>query len=80
VSGLLPHLVRHAVSSRSVSVTSQSFGVVVFILLVALMVEREALRIAWARPARQVVLSVVSAPLLVVVALIVVARLALLVH
>jgi hypothetical protein len=80
VSGLLPHLVRHAVSGRSVSVTSQSFGVVTFILLIMLMVERETLRVAWVKRGRQVALTVVAAPLLVVVALTIVARLALLVH
>lgn len=80
MSGLLPHVIRHAISSTSVYTTSQSFGVVTLALLIVLLLEREALRVARFQPARLIGLSAVSAPLLVAVVLTIVARLALLIH
>ncbi len=75
MTGLLPDLVRHAVTSKSVFAASQSFGLVVLILLVVLLVEREALRTAGARRVGLIGMSVASFALLIVVALTIAARL-----
>jgi hypothetical protein len=80
VSDLLPHTIRHAVAHQSVFAASQSFGVVALVLLVALLVEREALRVARFDRARRVAFSICSASLLVTLALTIAARLATLAH
>lgn len=80
MSDFLPHVLRHAVAQKSVFAASQSFGVVALALLVALMVEREALRTGGFRRTRQVAFSICSAVLLVTVALTIIARIAVLVH
>jgi hypothetical protein len=80
MSGLLPHVVQHADSARSVLSASQSFGVVTLVLLVVLLIEREALRMAGAHPARVKALTVACVPLLVAVALTLVARVALIIQ
>lgn len=80
MSGVLPHVIQHAVSSKSVSLSSQSFGVVTLTLLVVLLLEREALRVGRFQPARLIALSAVSVPLLLALALTIAARLALLIH
>lgn len=79
MTALLPHVISHAVKGKTVFAASQSFGVVTLTLLVVLLVEREALRVARAQPARVVGLSIVCAPLLIAVMLTIVARLALLI-
>jgi hypothetical protein len=76
VSGLLPHVIRHTVTSKSVFVASESFGVVALTLLVVLLLERETLRIARAAPTRRMDLLVFSVPLLIAVALTIAARVA----
>jgi len=65
VSGLLPEVIRHAIGSRSLYGASESFGVVTLVLLVLVLLEREALRVAAARPQRLAALSAVAAPLFV---------------
>ena len=80
MSDLLPHVLRHAVADRSVYAASQSFAVVALTLLIALMLEHEALLLARVSRARKVAFSICSAPLLVVVALTIAARLAVLIH
>jgi len=80
VSGLLPHVIEHAISSKSVPFSSQSFGVVTLILLVVLLLEREVLQVSRFQPARRIALSAVSVPLLEALALTIAARLALLIH
>jgi hypothetical protein len=76
VSDLLPHVVHHAVTQKSVLAASQSFGVIALVLLVALMIEREALRVAGVSRSRQIAFSICSASLVAVVALTIAARLA----
>lgn len=80
MSGFLPHVLRHAVDQKSVFAASESFGVVALALLVALMIEREVLRMAGVSRARQITFSICSAPLLAVVALTIAARIAVLIH
>jgi hypothetical protein len=84
VSGLLPHVIQHAVSSKSVYLSSQSFGLVTLTLLVVLLLdlllEREALRVGRFQPARRIALSAFSVPLLMAFALTIAARIALLIH
>jgi hypothetical protein len=75
MSELMPHVLRHTVALKSVLAASQSFGIVALTLLVALMIEGEALRVAGSRRARQVAFSACSAVLLVTVALTIAARL-----
>jgi hypothetical protein len=80
VTSLLPHTLWDGVAHKTVSLASQSFGVVTLTLLVALLLEREALRVARASPSRLIGLSVCAGPLLVVVTLTIAARISLLVH
>jgi len=63
-----------------VAAASQSYGVVVLAVLIVLMFEWEALRLVASGSDRRTVIVAVSAPLLVVFALTIAARLALLVH
>jgi hypothetical protein len=86
VTGLLPHIVQHAIVSRSVSAASQSFGLVALILLLVLLVEADVSRVA-RRPspgvarqrlAQRTMAWAISTPLLVAVVLTIAARLALL--
>jgi hypothetical protein len=80
VSGLLPHVIRDAVTSKSVFGASQSFGLVTLTLLIVVLLEREALRALRVSRARLIGLSVASVPLLVAVALTIAARLDLVIH
>jgi hypothetical protein len=80
VTGLLPHVIRQAVQGKSVSAASASFGVVALVLLFVVLVEWEAMRLIRPSSKRLIGLSVVSAPLLVVTVLTIIARIALLVH
>ena len=80
VSGLLPRVIERAVTSKSVLVASQSFGVVALTLVVVFIVEHEVLRVARTDRARRTGLSVFAVPLLVAVALTIAARLALFIH
>lgn len=80
MSDLLPHVLRHAVAQKSVFAASESFGVVALALLVALMIEREVLRVAGVSRVRQVAFSICSASLLATFVLTVAARIADLVH
>jgi hypothetical protein len=76
VTGLLPQIVEDAVRSESVFSASETFGVVALVVLVVLMIEHEAVRVARASPARMRALSAVIAPLLLVVMLTVAVRIA----
>lgn len=80
MSDLLPRVIWHAVTSKSVSLASQSFGVVALTLVVVLLVEREVLRAARTDRARRTGITVFALPLLVAVALTIAARLALFIH
>jgi hypothetical protein len=80
LSDLLPHLLRQTIATRTVFSASESFGVVTFVVLVVLLIEAEALRVAHAARGRHVTLTVVSVPLLVALALTIVARLSLIIH
>jgi hypothetical protein len=76
VSGLLPEVIRHAIGSRSLYGASESFGVVTLVLLVLVLLEREALRVAAARPPRLAALSAIAAPLFVAAMLTIALRIA----
>jgi hypothetical protein len=75
LSGLLTHVIDHAVRARSVAGGSQSFGVVALVLLVVLLIEWEAVRLARGRSDQWALLTAISVPVAVVVALTVAARL-----
>lgn len=79
MTALLPHVISHAVTAKTVFGASQSFAVVTLTLLVVLLIEREALRAVRVQSARVVALSIVCAPLLIAVTLTIVARLVLLI-
>jgi hypothetical protein len=80
VTGLLPHLLRQGVTAKSVSAASQSFGVVVFVLLVLLLLELEAIRVLRRGSGRILTISIVSAPLFVALLLTIAARTELILH
>jgi hypothetical protein len=74
MTSLLPHVVDNAVRSRSDFSASASFGVVALALLMALLVERELVRVAgWDRP-RLMLLGAIAFPLMIGVGLTVVIR------
>jgi hypothetical protein len=79
-SGLLPHGIEQAVRAQSVTAASQSYGLVALALLIVLLFEWEALRLVAPETGRRAVIVAISAPLLVVFALTIAARLALLIH
>jgi hypothetical protein len=66
MSGLIPDPIHETIASQTLYSTSETFGLVVFVLLLVLLVEREA--IAAARPTSNpsVFLSTICVPLLVV--------------
>jgi hypothetical protein len=68
LTGLLPHAIRDAVAARGDYGASESFGVVTLVVLVAVLVEREILRLTHAPPALIATLFVVAATLTFVVA------------
>jgi len=74
VTGLLPQAVRETVERKSVLAASTSFGVVALVVLVALLIEWDALRLRSRHP-RVVGFGAVVLPLLATVALTIVARL-----
>jgi hypothetical protein len=76
MNGLLPHAVEQAVRARSVYGASQSFGAVVVVLLLLLALEWEAVRMLRGRSGQWILLTVLSIPLVLVVGLLLVARLA----
>jgi len=80
MTGLLPDRIRDAIANTSVFAASKSFGVVALSLLVMLLLERETLRMAGFQRGRLLALTVVSAPLLIAVALTIVARFAIVIH
>ena len=74
MTGLLPDVVRDAIQSRTLYSASESFGIVPLVLLVALLLEAEALRVMHRARVHTAVLEAVAVPLLVAVALTVVLR------
>jgi hypothetical protein len=79
MTGLVPHAVEHAVGQKTVLGASQSYAVISLTVLIVVLLEREALRIARVQPTRLVGLTIAALPLLVAVALTLVARVALVV-
>jgi hypothetical protein len=75
VNGLLPHVVAHAVRARTVEGASQSFGVIALCLFMLLAVEWEAVRLAASRSSQWALVTAISVPVGLVVALTVAARL-----
>ena len=76
MTSLLPTQIFDAVTDLETYAASESFGVVTFVVLFLLLVEREALSVAGVRGLTP--LSALTAPLLVVVAVTIVTRLVLL--
>lgn len=74
MTGLLPSTLREAVRHESLFAASASFGLVAFVLLVALMVESESIGLVRPRPNRMSGFGAFVAPLLVVVLLTILAR------
>jgi purine-nucleoside phosphorylase len=79
VTGLLPDVIRDGVEARSLYGASISFGVVALALLVVMLIESEALRVATPRSTTSTALSAVALPLLLAVMLTIAARVAALV-
>lgn len=65
MNGLLPDAVREILQGKSVNGASESFGIVTLVLLVVVLLEREALRAARGRST--VALTAVAVPLVLVV-------------
>ena len=74
--GLLPDVVREAVEAKSLYGASTSFGVVSLTVLVVMLVESEALRVARPHSTTARALSAVALPLLIAVMLTIAARVA----
>ena len=74
MTDLLPSVIRDAITGQPLYSASESFGVVALILLVALLLEQEVLRVRGAAPVRTTVLTALSVPLLVAVMLTIVLR------
>ena len=74
MTSLLPPSVRDALESQSVYASSESFGIVAFVLLVALLLELETLRLLRGAAARAGVVSAFVVPLLLAVVLTIVLR------
>jgi hypothetical protein len=74
VTGLLPHIISDAVRSRSISVASETFGIVPLVVCILLLVGLDLGRLrGWTLPARPMMVAV-SAPLAVVAILTIAAR------
>ncbi len=76
MSGLLPEVIREAVEGKSLYSASTSFGVVALAVLVIMLIESEALRVAKPRSTTASALSAVTVPLLIAVMLTIAARVA----
>ena len=76
MSGLLPDVIREAVEARSVYGASTSFGVVSLAVLVVMLIESEAIRVARPGSATASALTAVAVPLLIAVMLTIGARVA----
>ncbi len=76
MTGLLPEIVRDAVEGKSLYGASTSFGVVSLAVVVLMMIESEALRVAKPHSTTARALSAVALPLLVAVVLTIGARVA----
>lgn len=74
MNSLLPEVVRDEIVGRSLYSASESFGVVALILLVALLLELEALRVLRTAPARATIVSALAIPLLLAVMLTIILR------
>jgi len=74
VTGLLPEVVRSGLEGRSPFAASGSFGAVIVVLTLLLLVERELVFAASGRSARQAAVSAVVLPLLLTLALVIAGR------
>lgn len=74
MNSLLPEVVRDEIVGRSLYSASESYGVVALILLVALLLELEALRVLRTAPARATIVSALAIPLLLAVMLTIILR------
>lgn len=74
MTGLLPEVIRETVEAKSLYGASTSFGVVALVVLVIMLVESEALRVAMPRSTTANALSAVAVPLLIAVMLTIAAR------
>lgn len=78
VTDLLPQATREAVSAVGTNAASVSFGVVGFVVLLVILIERDALSMWRGRTASNTLMTAVSLPLLVAVATVLVTRIYLL--
>jgi uncharacterized membrane protein YkgB len=75
MTSLLPQAIQQAVEHRTTYAASQSFGVVVLVVLLLLLTESQAHQLARVSPAQRAILAVLSAPLLIVFFAVAAARL-----
>ena len=76
MSALLPDVIRDVAGSHPPFEASKAFGVVVILLAIALLVERELVGAATTQAPRQRAISTVVLPLVLTIALVVAARIA----
>jgi hypothetical protein len=69
LTGLLPQAIRDAIADRGDHAASQSFGVVTFVVLCLVLLEREVLAVVWGSRARLGALFAVAASLTIAVGL-----------
>ena len=74
MNSLLPEVVRDEIVGRSLYSASESYGLVALVLLVALLLELEALRVLRTAPARATIVSALAIPLLLAVMLTIILR------
>ena len=75
MTSLLPRAGQHTVKHRGTYAASQSFGVVVLVVLLLMLTESQAQQLARVSPAQRAILAVLSAPLLIVFFAVAAARL-----
>lgn len=80
MTGLLPHVVAHAVERRSVYGASTSYGLIALVLLLVLLAEWDAIGSLARLPRRSLMFAAVTIPLAVAASLTIITRVALLIH
>jgi len=75
MTSLLPQAIQHTVEHRGTDAASQSFGVVVLVVLLLVLTESQAQQLARVSLAQRAILVALSAPLLIVFFAVAAARL-----